>query len=184
MRCREVFGTAQRLPKIPVVLGCHDIDYYNWVKSYIALIPVLVLLLAPAPLWAPTTFNVTIDGDSNVPPLPVGATGTAVLILNDAQTELSYNITFQGLTTPETNAHIHNAGFRDNGPIAFFLPLGSPKVGFWAIPPEFVVELFKNKLYINIHSEFYVGGEIRGNIANGVPVEESTWGRIKALYQP
>jgi len=152
------------------------------VKTCIVTILVIGLFLAPGPSSASTVFQVTINGASNVPPLPVGATGLATLVLNDAQTKLSFNITYQGLTSPEIGAHIHNAGNRTNGPIVFALPAGTPKVGVWSIPAQYVTELFNNKLYINIHTETYAAGEIRGNIDNGVPAEQSTWGSIKALY--
>jgi hypothetical protein len=53
----------------------------------------------------------------------------------------------------------------------------------WAIPPEQVANLLDGRLYVNIHSELYVAGEIRGNIMpDEVGNEETTWGALKALY--
>lgn len=150
------------------------------------LFTALIVLVASAPgTFATTTFTATINGASNVPALAVPGTGTGVFVLNDAQTQLSYNIQFGGLLADEIAAHIHNAGARDNGPAVFPLPLGSPKIGVWSIPPEMVTELFANHLYVNVHSTLYVLGEIRGNIRfQSVPAEGATWGAIKSLYRP
>jgi hypothetical protein len=121
-----------------------------------------------------TNFECTIDGAQNVPPNPVSATGTGSFVLNDAQTELTYTIEFSGLTSPEIAAHLHNAGFHSNGPVVHGLPLGSPKAGVWSITPSQVTELFAGRIYVNIHSEIYTLGEIRGNltpVATGVDSE-------------
>jgi len=46
-----------------------------------------------------------------------------------------------------------------------------------------VTELVAGRLYVNIHTEQYLTGEIRGNFMEQiVPVEETTWGSIKALF--
>ncbi len=41
------------------------------------------------------------------------------------------------------------------------------------------------KAYLNIHSSFAPGGEIRGflTLGNPNPTSQSTWGRVKALYR-
>lgn len=158
-----------------------------YVSIFVCLMVSLSAIAGPAsiPTMAATTFSATLDGLQNVPPIPeVTATGTATLTLNDEQTQLSFVINISGLSGPEFASHIHNAGPRDNGPIAFELPLGSTKVGTWAIPPDMVTELLAGRLYINVHTDTYVAGEIRGNIIEvKVPVERSTWGRIKSLYE-
>lgn len=142
------------------------------------------LVLAATGVSAETTFLATMDAQQDVPPLSgITATGNIVLVLNDAQTELSFTIDYQGLSSPEVGAHIHNAGPRDNGPIVFALPLGTPKVGVWQIPANYVTELLAGRLYVNIHTQNYISGEIRGNIGAPVPVENHTWGAIKALYR-
>ena len=74
-----------------------------------------------------------------------------------------------------------------NAGVIFPLPLGSPKVGI--LGPLTVVQLAEltgGLWYVNIHSNLFPGGEIRGQILTGicppVSVDESSWGRIKAMY--
>jgi hypothetical protein len=144
---------------------------------------ILIGTVASQPAIAGTTFIAIIDGASNVPPRSVPGTGTAVMVLNDAQTQLSYDIRFSGLVATEVAAHFHNAGPRDQGPIVHNLPLGNHKVGVWNISPEMVTELFARRIYINIHSAQYITGELRGNVvASVVPTQGATWGGIKAVY--
>ncbi len=106
------------------------------------------------------------------------ATGVGSFTLNAAGTQLSYNISFSGLTSNELAAHFH----RPDGSVAFGLPLGSPKVGVWNIGFTDVLFLQAEQIFVLIHSENNPGGEIRGNVMRTVPVRESTWGRIKATF--
>ena len=141
--------------------------------------------LAAGIAGADTTFIAMLNGQQNVPPLPqVTATGSATLVLNQAGTELSFTITYQGLSSTEFGAHIHNARPGLNGSVVFTLPLGTPKAGIWQIPPDMVTELQAGRLYINIHTDTYSTGELRGNIMEQqVPVETSTIGALKHRYR-
>jgi hypothetical protein len=147
-------------------------------------IALLGLLLA-SPGMAERYFFATIDGLQNVPPHPeVTATGSAELVLNDTETELSYHIVYSGLAGTETGAHIHTAGARDIGPIVHPLPVGTPKDGVWQVTTDDVYLLTHKRLYINIHTTAYEDGEIRGNIMEiPTPVHATTWGAVKALYR-
>lgn len=145
----------------------------------------VVLSLAALPAAAQTVFTAELNGDNNVPPIPeVTATGTGTFTLSADQTELAYHIEFSGLSSPEIAAHFHVGGPRENGAAAFALPPGSPKDGVWAIPPEHVANLLDGRLYVNIHSELYVAGEIRGNLVEDeVPADALSWGAVKSRYR-
>jgi hypothetical protein len=147
------------------------------------LLAMILVLATTANGRAETTFVASLDGLQNVPPIPaVDATGTALLVLNGD--ELTFTITYQGLSSREIAAHIHNARAGVNGGVAFTLPLGTPKQGTWQIPPEMVTELEAGRLYINIHTELYEAGEIRGQIMQQqVPVESATFGSLKHRYR-
>jgi hypothetical protein len=74
-------------------------------------------------------FSTTLSGDQEVPPVNSDATGSAALILNDAQDRLEIDIQFAGLDLDGnqtsdpgdnvTGAHIHRAPAGSNGPVVF-----------------------------------------------------------------
>ena len=136
------------------------------------------MLLVAASASAEVTYYATLA------PTPAAsgstASGSATLVLNDAETALSYNIVFSGLAGPETAAHIH----RPDGTLAHHLPLRSPKIGTYSGLGSLDVMLLKaGQLYILLHSESYPGGELKGFITESqVPVEGKTWGAVKSAY--
>ena len=50
--------------------------------------------------------------------------------------------------------------------------------------PAQVADLFAGLYYVNIHSNVFPGGEIRGQLAaDATPASRGTWGRIKSFYR-
>jgi hypothetical protein len=109
------------------------------------------------------------------------ATGVATLTLRDDLSAIDYVVTYADLTSPEIAAHVHRAG----GEIAFDLGVGNPKVGTWADPTaDDIAQLRNEEMYVNVHSEVYPLGEIRGTLLRQpVPVAGVTWSAIKARYR-
>jgi hypothetical protein len=146
------------------------------------LMAAVALFAVAAPATAAIRYDVVIDGPTAG--TSSTATGQGVLILNDELTAVSFEITYSGLEGPETGAHFHYGGPGAIGPKVLTLPSGTPKIGVWAITPENVALLLAGEIYVNIHSEFYVAGEIRGNVTQGqVAVDAATWGAVKSLYR-
>lgn len=139
-------------------------------------------LLLAFPVFADTLYTATLDGPTSGTSSP--ATGTAVLTLNTAQTEVSYVVEYSGLQSTELGAHIHNGAPGEIGPrFQLFFP-GQPKVGTWAVGPFEVAELNAGRVYINVHTEGYPTGEIRGNVSFATVANDAvSWGSVKALYQ-
>ncbi len=151
------------------------------VLSTVAILAAVLAL--PAPASAAMQFECVLQGSQEVPPNPSPGTGTGTFTLNDAETQVSINITFSGMVAPESNAHIHGpAAPGVAAGVVFGLPAGSPKVLVWNIPAAQVANLKNGLLYVNIHSTTYPGGELRGQILASTPARPSTWGRVKALY--
>jgi len=136
-----------------------------------------MLLLQPATAMAGEVFVAHIWGfkTSSI------ATGTATFTLRDDLSAIDYVIEYENLSSPEVMAHVHRA----SDPIAYTLPLGTPKEGTWLAPTaQDIAELRNEELYVNIHSEYYPTGEIRGTLMRQIlPVSAMTWGVIKALYR-
>ncbi|GJM44589.1 MAG: hypothetical protein DHS20C21_14310 [Gemmatimonadota bacterium] len=131
------------------------------------LIPVLSLLLVAAPpVFGAAHLTVSsIDGSQEVPANGSAGTGSAQFIVDTATNTIFYHITFSGLTGVETAAHVH--GFAPpgaNAGVLFGLPLGSPKVGSATYAEAQEASILAGLTYVNIHSTFAGGGEIRGQV--------------------
>ena len=154
----------------------------------------LALLLA-APLGAQTVREAPLRGYNQVDPVATAATGSAQATLNGMQLEVTGS--FEGLTAEALNvagtpAHVHVGGPGVNGPVVLALrptlPADSLSGSFDqtfdlmatdfpdGITADSVRSAFENgNLYVNVHSEQYPGGEVRGqllpadNVAPGAP---------------
>ena len=77
------------------------------------LIAALALLLLTAPVVVtaayatPITFVASLRGDNEVPPTGSPGTGFATVVLDPAAHTMHVDITFAGLVSPTTAAHIH-----------------------------------------------------------------------------
>ncbi len=149
-------------------------------RPAVAFFVLMLLTVFSGSALAGHVYQATLDGPQAGTASP--GTGTAILVLNNAETELTYHIEYSGLLAAETVSHIHNAPIGIGGPPVKNLPLGSPKDGVWnatpdpiALTPAMVAELKAGNLYINIHSTLHPGGEIRGQILIGTPTL-SPWG--------
>jgi CHRD domain/PEP-CTERM motif len=137
--------------------------------SLLAVVSFLTLGAAPA---GATLFQLTasLDGAQEVPPVPTPATGHASVTYDDVSGLLSWTIVFSGLVGTTTDAHFHgpgapgvSAGIRV--PIAHTDGLTADTlIGSATISPAFGAELLADLWYINIHSTFRPGGEIRGQV--------------------
>ena len=155
----------------------------NRPRSLAALAVVCAFALASAANAATVNFTATLDGASERPdPVDTPATGTATAQLNgDAGLwVLTYEITYEGLSGPATVGHIHDAinpeptpPFTDRfgAPVHDLDSLESPIQGDWSytdlaqpLTDAHVENLLAGRFYINIHSDLYPNGEIRGQL--------------------
>jgi len=128
-------------------------------------------------LWVSSThasiihFQSTLDGAQAGTASP--GTGFADLALDDVANSLAVNLTYSGLLSPATNAHIHCCAPPGSaaGVIIPFIPegfvTGTTSGSFSAvipITPVFVADIESGLSYINIHTAVFPAGEIRGQI--------------------
>lgn len=122
---------------------------------------------------------VPIDASQEVPPNASTAAGNGYVAYNTAANQLGYYFTFAGLTSAETAAHIH--GFSPpgvNSGVVHNLPVGSPKKGMWTYGAANAANVMDGRIYINIHTTMFPGGEIRGQIEPGIPGAEPKLGDL------
>ncbi len=120
----------------------------------------------------------TIDGAQETPPVATPATGSATLEYDTATRVLSWNIIYANLIGSISASHFHGpAAVGVNAGVALNIgALASPMIGSADFDTVFGVnaatreaELLGQLWYINIHSTFKPGGEIRGQV---VPIPE------------
>ncbi len=92
--------------------------------------------------------------------------GTGEFTFNPADNTLEYTVTYAGLTGPAGAAHIHGPAPEGEsaGVVVPFADAASPITGTATLTDEQVEELMNGMYYVNVHTEAYGAGEIRGQI--------------------
>lgn len=149
----------------------------------LALSLLLVAATSPA-MAAMITATASLDGSQEVPPNASPASGTATFTFDDVTGAYDFVLDVVDLDAFAINAsvaggiHIHEAPAGSNGPIV--IPVADdrtslivPEFGVFTFAAEGVVDdvdqirnaLLAGNLYINVHTEEFPGGEIRGQLA-------------------
>jgi hypothetical protein len=138
-------------------------------------------MLAAAADAQTITFSFPISGSQEVPPVSSGAMGEAVVEFNPATNELMWHVMVTGLTGGFRGAHFHQAPFGVNGPVVIDITgnwMADPPaqnntghlIGMTVISEALENALLAGNLYINVHSNEFTGGELRGQV---VPIPGS-----------
>ena len=111
-----------------------------------------------------TVFKATLTGSAEVPSNASMATGNATLTYNGDTKTFTAVTTYTGVTP--TMGHIHKAAAGTNGPVIFpFTDLKSPiTLTSAALTEAQETALFKDSMYVNLHTVLHPGGEIRGQL--------------------
>jgi len=143
-------------------------------RTFSLLIPVLLaggLVLSScedkdAPDAKPTIeLEAVINAEQEVPRTTSTATGNFTGSYNKSTRVLSYTVTYTGFTP--TAGHIHRIADLNSqvGPVEIpFTTLTSPITGTAQLDQRLENELIGGNLYVNLHSQRFPAGEIRGNI--------------------
>lgn len=146
--------------------------------SFIAL-----CLVSSISAAAIVNFSTTIDGAQANAGAGTGspATGTGTFTLDTETNEFNWDISFSGLLSAQTNAHIHGpaAPGVDAG-VQIALGVGSPDVSTVGtiLGADQAADLLADLWYVNIHTVDIPAGEIRGQIlsdVSAVPVPAAFW---------
>ncbi|MEP6741910.1 MAG: CHRD domain-containing protein, partial [bacterium] len=111
----------------------------------------------------PTLYIANLNGAQEVPPNTSTATGTATLLLSPDETSARVSLSFNGLSSAETVAHIHGPGAPGvTAPVLFPLPQGEFSDFEISLSSADVQNLKNGLFYANVHSNTFANGEIRG----------------------
>ena len=140
-------------------------------RARVALVPVVLVLCGlfggGATAFAETiALKATLDGASEVPPNDSRGTGQATFTYDTATKQLTYTVTYDGLTGPATAGHIHGpaAPGANAGIVVPFAVPESPISGTATLTDDQAAALLAEQLYVNIHTAANKAGEIRGQI--------------------
>jgi len=117
---------------------------------------------------APLTLRIALSGAEEVPPVQTPATGVAELSYDEATRDLKWSISYSGLSSAATMAHVHGpAAQGGKGPVVLWLskqgsPPDSPITGQIVLTPEQASQFMAGQWYVNLHTQANPGGEIRG----------------------
>ncbi len=153
-------------------------------SRHVLAVAVAAFALAGSASAATFTYTVALDGTQEVPPNGSPATGTAIVLLDTVANNITVDLSFQNLTTPQTAAHIHGpAAQGQNAGVLVGFPVGQFSGLVFPITDTIEGHILAGLTYVNVHTQQFPGGEIRGQLLAPVSVEPSTWGGIKGLYR-
>ncbi|HCX32071.1 MAG TPA: hypothetical protein DHU55_20230 [Blastocatellia bacterium] len=122
-----------------------------------------------------TIFYATLNGPQEVPPTNSTATGTATLVLSPDEKTARVALNFSGLSSTQTAAHIHGpAAIGSTAGVLFGLPDGQVSDFKIDLTPPQASDLKNGLWYVNVHSNTFPNGEIRGQFqtsASASPVQ-------------
>jgi glucose/arabinose dehydrogenase len=123
-----------------------------------------------------TLFVAELLGINETPPNDSPARGLATLVLSEDETTALVSLRFRGLTSPQTDAHIHGpAAFGQPAPPVFDLPDGGFTNFRISLTPQQVADLKSFRFYLNVHSENFPAGEIRGQFGRLAAATSVLW---------
>lgn len=109
-------------------------------------------------------FSADLTAGAEVPPTESDATGTADVMVDTEAGTVSWTVTVENLTGDPTAAHIHGPAAEDEnaGPVIDMSE--AIMEGSGEITEDQIAELKDGKYYVNVHTEEYPDGEIRGQL--------------------
>lgn len=146
-------------------------------RNAAGLLWVLALMGCPTgavPGIEPDSFDFGLSGAQEVPSVDTTATGQGTATLEGNQ--LTVDGTFEGLSSDlleveGSSAHIHEAAVGENGPIVVNLDVtpgadnrSGTFVGTFDLTDEQVSAFEDGRYYVNVHTDTFPGGEIRGQL--------------------
>ncbi len=128
-----------------------------------------------------TVFNSLIDGaQANAGGgTGSGGSGAGTMTLDHDTLEFSWFVAWQDLDAPVTVAHFHGPAMpgQNAGVQVAIDALSNPSIGSAILSSTQADDLLAGLWYINIHSQAFTGGEIRGQVlaVSQIPLPAALW---------
>lgn len=138
----------------------------GWLVSLVVLTGCVMSPMTPDPV----EMTASLRGSNEVPPTLSNASGSLQASLNRQTNQLSWTITYSGLSGPVTAAHFHGpavAGQNAGVAVPILGDSSSPMQGAAMLTANQATELLAEKWYVNVHTAANPGGEIRGQVLLG-----------------
>lgn len=186
----------------PTVAGVKRRHGKSRLGGLLGMVAAGVLVPASPAAAVAQSFVASLSASQEVAAVASTATGMGTVDLNAAETQITVNASFSGLTSPATQGHIHAHNPVAQAPPGTNAPVRFGFAGAWtgvtngAIPTQMfavtaaeVLKLRTGQWYFNIHTTMFPGGEIRGQVvtsasypatAAGVGLS-TTWNMRNAL---
>jgi hypothetical protein len=142
-----------------------------------------MLALTAGSVTAATIYEAELTPEQVVPGSGAEAYGQATLIVSDDESSLFLTVNFAGLESTQTGAMLLRAATDAAGTVLEALPLGTPLAVTTAFTPTAAEALDAGELAVQIASENWPEGAIRGDfVFVTVGVDETSWTRVKQLF--
>jgi CHRD domain len=125
----------------------------------------IAVILVTSPVLAETVkFKADLKGSSEVPPNDSAGSGSADVTVDTETKKLTWTVTSSGLSGNATAAHFHGpAAVGENaGPVVDIS--AAIASGSADITDQHLADLQAGKWYLNLHTEKFPDGEIRGQV--------------------
>ena len=108
-----------------------------------------------------------LSGMNEIPSNPSMGKGTVDAMFNKETNELTWTVTYAGLSGPASAAHFHGPALADANAgvvLGFKGSVESPIKGMATLTPQQANDLLAGKWYVNIHTKANPGGEVRAQV--------------------
>jgi len=148
-------------------------------KHVLLFLAAAMMLFAASADAALYKFDVFMDGAQESPPVATTGMGTAMVLFDDVSGMMDVDGSFSGLIGSTTASHIHCcAPLGMNAGVVIPLtvtPLGGTSgtvTGSGTIAMASIPSVLAGLSYLNVHSNFRPGGEIRGQLVGPMLIPE------------
>ena len=153
------------------------------VRMRMISILIAIVALGAGSALAAVVYEADLMPELVMPGSGASAYGQATLIVNDAGTLADLTLNFAGLDTPQTAAKLLVGPNDQPGDVLEPLPTGTPLALTFEFTAEMDVALENDELAIQVYSEAWPNGAIRGNFTFViVGVDAATWSQVKNLF--